>query len=87
MKYSDDLTWACADYIYNNGVLFSVYIDLVVNRDYGIFNLSIRIKEDVAIRFGGVSDAFIYSILMASISQINFEEIAKDIFNEAQKYI
>ena len=87
MKYSDGLTWACADYIYNNGVLFSVYIDLVVNRDYGIFNLSKRIREDITTIFSRVSDAFIYSILMASISQINFAEIATDIFNEAQKYI
>ena len=89
--WSNRTTWECYDYLDVIGDIQNKYVGFVVNHDYGVYQLATRIREDVESKIDEaikkVDDDLIANLLYATSYNIDFVEIATEIFNQAQNYI
>lgn len=91
MKDWNRATHECYNYLDSTGDIYNVYIAFVVNFDYGVYELAKRIRDDIDIKISTavqtVDNTFIANLLYTVFYEIDFVEIATEIFHQAQNYI
>ena len=84
-------TYECYDYLDLTGDIQNKYIGFVVNHDYGVYELAKRIREDIDLKISEaiqtVDNTLIANLLYAISYEINYVDIATEIFHQAQNYI
>lgn len=91
MRDTNRLTYECYNYLEMKGDIQNKYISFVINCEYGVYELAKRIREDVEEKINtaiqNIDDDFIASLLHPMSYEIDFVEIATEIFHQAQNYI
>lgn len=91
MKDFNRATQECYNYLELRGDIQNIYIGFVVNHNYGVYELAKRIREDIDIKISEaiqtVDNTFIANLLYAVTYEIDYVEIATQIFYQAQNYI
>lgn len=91
MKDCNRVTHECFEHLELTGEIQNKYIGFVVNHDYGVYELAKRIREDMDIKISEaiqtIDDRLIANLLYATTYEIDYVEIATEIFHQAQNYI
>ena len=91
MKDWNRATHECYNYLDLTGDIYNIYIAFVVDYDYGVYELAKRIRDDVDIKISKaiqvVDNNLIANLLYAVSYEIDYVEIATEIFHQAQNYI
>ena len=91
MKDCNRVTHECYNYLDLTGDIYNIYIAFVVDYDYGVYELAKRIREDIDIKISEaiqtVDNTLIANLLYAISYEINYVDIATEIFHQAQNYI
>lgn len=91
MKDWNRATHECYNYLDLTGDIYNIYIAFVVDYDYGVYELAKRIRDDIDIKISEaiqtVDNNLIANLLYATFYEIDFVEIATEIFHQAQNYI
>ena len=84
-------TFECYNYLDSTGDIYNIYIAFVVDYDYGVYELAKRIRDDIDIKISkaiqAVDNNLIANLLYAISYEIDYVEIATEIFHQAQNYI
>ena len=84
-------TFECYNYLDSTGDIYNIYIAFVVDYNYGVYELTKRIRDDIDIKISTaiqtVDNDFIATLLHVIYYEIDFVEIATEIFHQAQNYI
>lgn len=91
MKEWNRVTHECYNYLDLTGDIYNIYIAFVVDYEYGVYELAKRIRDDIDIKISKaiqtVDNNLIANLLYATFYEIDFVEIATEIFHQAQNYI
>lgn len=89
--WKNTVTKECYDYLELTGDIQNKYTSFVINFDYGVYELAKRIREDIDIKISEaiqtVDNTLIANLLYAITYEIDYLEIATEIFYQAQNYI
>ena len=90
-EWKNTVTKECYDYLELTGDIQNKYTSFVINCDYGVYELAKRIREDIDIKISEsiqtVDNTLIANLLYAITYEIDYVEIATEIFHQAQNYI